>query len=746
MTTERNSVSAEIGGKSWNFSIPDLAIQANGSVWVRVGDTVVLATVVMGDKPREEVDYLPLLVDFEEKLYAAGKIKGSRWVKREGRPSDEAVLSGRVIDRSLRPMFDSRIRNDIQVVVTVLSADQTNDPDIIGLNAAAAAIQVSSIPWDGPIAGIRVGRIGGKFVANPSFKQIEEESDLDLIVSGTADHIIMVEAGALEVPEADLVEAIEFARGEIKKIIAAQVALAAKLNIPKKEVSIFEASAEIRKQMESKKPDLEKVLFQPDRADRDKTLANLLNKTLEELAGEDEKLQVEVKTVWQELMKKLVQSRILESEQRIDGRKLDEIRLISCEVGLLPRVHGSGIFRRGETVVLTTATLGGPGDEQLLEDIETEEERKKRYIHHYNMPGFASGEVAPIRSPGRREIGHGALAERALVRMIPPKESFPYTLRLVSEVMSSNGSTSMAATCGSTLALMDAGIPIKAPVSGIAMGLVMGDNGNFKILSDISGLEDGNGHMDFKVAGTKAGVTALQLDIKVKGLTVEILKSALAEAYEGRQYILDKMLAVLPAPRENMSPYAPRIVSLHIDPEKIREVIGPGGKTINHIIAETGVEIDIEDSGLVMVTSTREEASNKAVEWIKNLTREVKVGEEFQGRVTRILDFGAFVEILPGQEGLVHISELAPFRVEKVSDVVKIGDVVPVKVVGIDELGRINLSRKALLSDSSFHSGLPSRGGQHSGNPNFRPPRSRQNLRRHNRPDPKMLDQYLAGK
>ncbi len=705
MTTKEYSVEAEIGGKIWNFSTGKLARQAGGAVLVRVEDTMVLATAVVSDGQREGIDYLPLLIDYEEKLYAAGKIKGSRWIKREGRPSDEAVLSGRVIDRSLRPMFDGRIRNDIQVVVTVLSADQENDPDIIGLNAAAAAIEISDIGWDGPVAGVRVGKINGEFVLNPSFSEQTNESVLDLIVAGTAAHIIMVEAGAKEVAEQEMIAAIEFAQKEIRKIIAAIGKLRSQVAPEKRVVEVFEPIPEVQEKLQTYEGELESVLFTSDHEHSETKLRELRERLVKEIAGEDENLTTSVKYLLDERTKKLLQSNILLKERRTDGRKLDEIRPISCEVGLLPRVHGSGLFQRGETQVLTTVTLGGPGDEQLLEDLDTEEERKKRYMHHYNMPGFASGEVAPMRSPGRREVGHGALAERALWPMIPPKETFPYTLRLVSEVLSSNGSTSMAATCGSSLALMDAGIPIKAPVSGIAMGLVMGNGTNgtnrtYKILSDIQGIEDGNGHMDFKVAGTKDGITALQLDIKVKGLTLEILRLALAQAKTGRLAILEKMLKTISKPRENMSPYAPRIVSFKINPEKIREVIGPGGKTINGIIADTGVEIDIEDDGLVMVTSAHEEASKKAVEWIKNLTREVKAGEVFQGRITRIMDFGAFAEILPGQEGMIHISELAPYRVERVSDIVKVGDIVPVKVVGIDELGRINLSRKTLLPNN----------------------------------------------
>lgn len=706
MTKKEYSAKAEIGGKPWNLSTGHLALQASGSVLARVGDTIVMAATVMNEKAREGIDYLPLLVDYEEKLYAAGKIKGSRWVKREGRPSDEAILSGRVIDRSLRPMFNGKIRNDIQVVVTVLSVDGENDPDIIGLNAAAAAIEVSDIPWDGPVAAVRVGKINGQLVLNPSFEQIANESTLDLIVSGTADHIIMVEAGAKEVTEEDIIAAIAFAQGEIGKLIATIKDLGAQVAKPKREVTVFAPREDVKNKVDNFEQQLQQALFTADKEEREKALSALRDQVVKEIAAEDEFLKIEVNYLLDELMKKIIQTSVLQNEKRVDGRRLDEIRPITCEVGLLPRVHGSGLFQRGETQVLTTVTLGGPGDEQILEDIETEEERKKRYIHHYNMPGFAVGEVAPMRSPGRREIGHGALAERALLPMIPPKASFPYTLRLVSEVLSSNGSTSMGATCGSTLSLMDAGIPIKAPVAGIAMGLILDkDSGKYKVLTDIQGIEDGNGHMDFKVAGSQAGITALQLDIKVKGLTVQILTDALAAAKTARMAIMEKILATIGAPRPEMSPYAPRIVSFKINPEKIRDVIGPGGKIINGIIAETGVKIDIEDDGTVMVTSNNEEASKKAVDWIHNLTREVKVGEEFQGKITRLMDFGAFAEILPGQEGLIHISELAPFRVEKVSDIVNVGDIVPVKVVQIDELGRINLSRKALLPGGANSSG-----------------------------------------
>lgn len=730
MVVREQSADAEIGGKSWHFSTGVLAPQADGAVSIRVGDTVVMATAVMGKEPREGVDFLPLIVDYEEKLYAAGKIKGSRWVKREGRPTDEAILTARVIDRSFRPMFDSRVRTDIQVIATVLSVDGVNDPDMLALNAASAALEISDIPWDGPVAGVRVGKIDGQFVLNPSFEEIGEKSTLDLIVAGTAEHIIMVEAGAKQVPEEEILQGISFAQGEIKKIIAAIAKLRQQAGREKRPATLFEPDAVVAQKVKAYEPQIIKALYETEnKTEREEAYEQLWQQIVDELAGGDEAVLPQVRYHLEKLVKEIIQSKILKEEKRVDSRKLDEIRPISIQTGLLPRVHGSGLFQRGLTQVLTTVTLGGPGLVQLLEDIDTAEERKKHYIHHYNFPPFSTGETSPLRSPGRREIGHGALAERALLPVIPPKEEFPYTLRLVSEVLSSNGSTSMAATCGSTLALMDAGVGIKAPVSGIAMGLVMGASPlskgeGYKILSDIQGLEDANGHMDFKVAGTKDGITALQMDIKVKGLTLNILRDALSVAKTGRLYILEKMLAAIPAPRPEMSQYAPRITAIKIDPAKIRDVIGPGGKVINKIIEETGVEIDIEDDGTVMVTATNGASAEKALEWIRNLTRVVEVGEEFTGRVTRIMDFGAFVEILPGQEGMVHISELAPYRVNQVTDEVKIGDMVKVMVKEIDELGRINLSRRALLPQSR-----PSQDRLDDyverGRPSGRPPRKR---------------------
>lgn len=713
MSEEKNfSAQAEIGGKIWNWSCGKFAPLANGSVTVRVGDTVVMATAVISAKPRDGIDYLPLMVDYEEKLYAAGKIKGSRWVKREGRPTDEAILTSRVIDRGLRPMFNGDIRNDIQVVATVLSVDGENDPDMIAINAASAAVEISDIPWNGPIAGVRVGRVNGDYILNPSYAQVNTLSKLDLIVVGTEDHIIMVEAGASEVTEEEIIEAVRLAQPEIKKNIQAIKALAAAAGQEKREIEMFAPDEEIGKRVFAREAELAEILFgEYEKKELDFRLNAFFEKLDESIAADDPEKSSQVKHYFEKLMKKAVQEAILKEEKRVGGRKLNEIRKIESEVGLLPRVHGSGLFKRGYTQVLTTVTLGGPGDVQLLEDIDTEEERKKRYIHHYNFPAFSVGETRPMRSPGRREIGHGALAERALESMLPPKDSFPYTLRLVSEVLSSDGSTSMASTCGSTLALMDAGIPIKNPVSGIAMGLVMDEKtGEYKVLSDIQALEDFNGHMDFKVAGTKNGINALQLDIKTAGLTLEILEDALKIAKEGRLFILGEMLKIIPKPREEMSKYAPRIVAIKIDPSKIRDVIGTGGKIINEIIEKTGVEIDIEDDGTVMVTSSDAEGSKRALEWIHNLTRDVKAGEEFEGKVTRLMDFGAFVEVLPGKEGLVHISELDHYRVNKVEDVLRVGDKVRVKVLEIDNMGRINLSRKALIPRSDSAGSAPGGG------------------------------------
>lgn len=723
---EVKSISCEVGEGRLQFETGKLASQASGAVVARLGDTVVLATAVMSQKTRD-LDYFPLLVDYEERLYAAGKIKGSRWVKREGRATDEAILTGRVIDRSLRPMFPEGMRNDLQVVATVLSVDGENDPDMVAVNAASMALAISNVPYDGPIAAVRVGKIDGQFVVNPTNEQ-REKSDLDLIVSGTAEHIIMVEAGAKLVPESDIVAGIEFAQKFLGELVKTQIDFAKQVGKAKSTPIIVDVNEQAMSAVKELLKDdmIDKALYVSGKEVREnnsdelrESIVSQVKEKLGELDGVD--VQKDAAAAVEKLIKKYTQKQILEHDRRVDGRKLDETRPISCEVGVLPRTHGSALFTRGETQALTTVTLGSKGDEQMLDGMEDPGEgRAKRYIHHYNFPGYSVGEVAPIRGPGRREIGHGALAERAIEGsgVLPTQEDFPYTMRLVSEIMSSNGSTSMASTCGSALALMDAGVPVKDVIGGCAMGLIMdeSDPTKYKVLTDIAGIEDFNGHMDFKVTGNEQGVSALQLDIKVKGLTAQILAKALEQARPARLHIISKMKEALPAPRPDLSPYAPRITSFMIKPDKIREVIGSGGKTINEIIANCpGVKIDIEDSGLVMVTSTDADSAAKAVTWIQNIVREVEPGEEFEGKVTRIMDFGAFVEVLPGKEGLVHVSQLANYHVGRVEDVVKIGDILKVKVTEIDEQGRINLTHKPFAPEPTAEQ-LAKSGGFGGGN------------------------------
>lgn len=731
-----------LGDSKISFETGKMARLANASVVARQGDTVVMATAVMGKK-REGMDYFPLLIDYEERLYAAGKIKGSRWVKREGKATDEAILTGRVIDRSIRPMFPDGMRNDVQVVVTVLSIDNENEADMLSANAASAALTISDIPFEGPIAVVRVAKINGEFVLNPS-REALKTADMDLIVSGTKEHIIMVEAGANLVSEEDITGGISFAQPYLAQICLAQDDFRKDAGKEKAEAEYDKPNQEIYdlvKQIMTRER-VEKALYVTGKELREDGAKQLVDEVVNEVqkhyfskveeiaAGletaaerlDEAQVKKEVLKSADKVMKMYIQKNILENDRRVDGRKLDETRPVSCEVGVLPRTHGSALFTRGETQVLTTVTLGSKGDEQLLDGMEDPADgTAKRYIHHYNFPGYSVGEVAPLRGPGRREVGHGALAERALVPMIPDQETFPYTMRLVSEAIASNGSTSMASTCGSTLALMDAGVPIKQMIGGVAMGLVFDtESGKFKILTDIAGIEDANGHMDFKVTGNENGITALQLDVKVKGLTHEILKEALRQAKPGRLHILGKMKEVISEPRAELSKYAPRITSFMIDPEKIREVIGSGGKVINGIIAASGglVKIDIEDNGLVMVSSVDAAAAEKAVEAIKNIVRVVQPGETFDGKVTRLMNFGAFVEILPGQEGLVHISELANSRVGRVEDVVKVGDILKVQVKEIDDQGRINLTHRPFAAPAApgqsrddFH-GHDDRGGR----------------------------------
>lgn len=686
-----------LGGRELSIANGLLAGQANGAVTVQYGDTVVLATAVMSQSMSRITGYFPLMVDFEERYYAAGKIKGSRFIKREGRPSDDAILSGRAVDRTVRPLFNSRMRNEVQVVTTVLSIDGENDPDLVAMIAASAALTLSDIPWNGPIGAVRIGILSdGAFVLNPSSEE-RSSSSLDLLVSGTHDKINMIECGANEIPEEKMTEAFRFAHEAIQKITDFIDTIKKEAGREKKAAALLVGTPEFESKMKEYMSSLglaDALYLRPKAAMAEK-VAEIEKKSAEyaALTFPDEPHQAEVLSlISEELSDEALHTNILEREARPDGRKLTEIRPLASQVGVLPRTHGTGLFTRGETQVLTVTTLGAPGDEMVVDTMETDE--KKRYMHFYNFPAYSVGEVKPMRGPGRREVGHGALAEKALVPVLPSKEEFPYTIHLVSEVLSSNGSSSMGSTCGSTLSLMDAGVPIKKPVSGIAMGVITGKDGEFKVLTDIQGLEDHYGDMDFKVAGTVDGITAMQMDVKIDGLTPDMLGLAIKQAKAARLEIMKVMLSAIPEPRKVMSPYAPRIITLHINPEKIRDVIGPGGKMINQIIDETGVSIDIEDDGLVFITSVDETSANTAVEWVKNITREVAVGEMFQGRVTRIMNFGAFAEVLPNQEGLIHISELADYRVEKVEDVVKVGDVIAVIVKEIDAQGRINLSHK----------------------------------------------------
>jgi len=683
----------EIGGRELLVEIGKLAEQANGAVTVRYGDTVVLVTSVIGDKPREGVNYLPLMVDYEEKLYAAGKIKGSRFIKREGRSTDEAILTGRLIDRVIRPLFNPKIRNDIQIVVTVLSFDGENDPVIPGLLGTSVALSISNIPWNGPIAGISVGKINEEWIVNLANGD-RENSLLNFTITGTKERINMIEGEAKEVSEKTVVEALEFAGEHIRKLIAFQEDIVKEFKPEKLEVEFPQPDSKFVKEVEKFIDDkLEKALFQPGKAERMEEVNKLkedLGYFIEEKYESDKEKIYEAYDVLEEKINEMVHKNVLEKENRFDGRKLDEIREISCEVGLLPRTHGSGLFTRGSTQALSIVTLGPPGAEQLLDEMELD--GKKSFMHHYNFPPFSVGEVRPMRGPGRREIGHGALVERALVSLIPSREEFPYTIRVVSEILSSNGSSSMASVCGSTLALLDAGVPIKENAAGIAMGLMIKE-GKYKILTDIQGPEDHHGDMDFKIVGTHKGVIALQMDVKVDGIILKILEEVLTRAKKAREEILREMEAVIKAPRSDLSPYAPRVYTLQIKPDQIGSVIGPGGKIINKIIDETGSEIDIEDDGTVFVTSGQAEGAEKAVAWIKSLTRELKAGEIFQGKVVKVADFGAFVELVPGQDGLLHISELSSKdKSKKTEDLIHRGDTVTVRIKSIDDAGKISLS------------------------------------------------------
>ncbi len=679
-----------IAGRTFTIQTGELAQQANGAVVVRYGDTVVLVTACAAKEPTERMGFVPLTVDYEEKLYAAGKIPGS-FFRREGRPTEGAIITCRFIDRCLRPLLLKEFNHEIQVIATVLSADKENDPDICALIGASAALTISDIPFSGPVSAVHVGYIDNRLVLNPTLPQIED-CLLYVAVASTKQDIVMVEAGAKEASENLLLEAIEFGHEANQEIIKLQEELQQAYRQPKAEVKTREIAPELTTRVcTSLGNKLDEALNQADKSQRNQVLASLKEEIKQNLA--DSYSEEEISLVFEAQLKEEIRKRILQRRQHLDGRRADEIRPIHCEVGLLPRAHGSGLFARGGTQTLTITTLGSARQEQLLDGLGLEE--TKRFMHHYNFPPFSTGEVKRVGSPGRREIGHGALGERAIQPVLPPEDDFPYTIRLVSEVLSSNGSTSMASTCGSTLSLMDAGVPIKAPVAGIAMGLVTGENGEHVILTDIEGIEDANGDMDFKVAGTSQGITALQLDIKLKGMSSEILAESLSQARQARLEILDNMAQAISVSRPELSPYAPRMYEICIDSSKIGSVIGPGGKTIRSITDETGATIDVKSDGKITVGSSNEEAAQKAIRMIEDLTREAKPGDIYTGKVTRLLNFGVMVEILPGKEGLVHISELADHYVSKVEDVVKLGDEITVKVTEIDNIGRINLSRKA---------------------------------------------------
>ena len=686
--------SRNIGGRELSMEVGRVAGQANGAVVVRYGDSMVLVTACMGE-PREGTDFFPLTIDYEERLYAAGKIPGS-FFRREGRPSSQAILTCRLTDRPLRPLFPKGMRNETQVIGTVLSADQENDPDILMITGASAALTISDIPFDGPIAGTRIGYVGGQFVVNPTFAQLAD-SELDLVVAGTRDAVVMVEAGATEVPESVVLEAIRIGQEVNADLIGLQEEMAGRVGKPKSQVETSILPEEVRTAVEEFVRSRDWDLIAGTKDERGEAMAERLKELVEAL-GETHP-EGQLKSALTDVTKATIRARILSEGRRSDDRSTDEVRPVSCEVGLLPRTHGSGLFTRGETQVLTITTLGSVGEQQKIDGIEPEDRR--RFMHHYNFPPFSVGEARFLRGPSRRDIGHGALAERAVFPVLPDEEEFPYTIRLVSEVLSSNGSTSMASVCGNTLSLMDAGVPVKAPVAGVAMGLIKADD-SYRILTDIAGLEDAMGDMDFKVAGTEKGITALQMDIKVKGITLEIMEAALSQAHDARRFILSKILETIPEVRPELSPFAPRMFRISIPQDKIGAVIGPGGRVIRSIIEETGCSIDVEDDGTVFIGSPDEEQAQKARAMIENLTKDVELGETYTGKVTRLTSFGAFVEILPGKDGLVRLGDLSEESVRRPEDVVAIGDEVMVMVIEVDDMGRVNLSRRAVMEGLSL--------------------------------------------
>lgn len=685
----------ELAGRSLIVETGKMAKQASGAVLVRYGETVVLVTSTASKEAREGMDFFPLTVDYEEKMYAVGKMPGG-FLRREGRPGNSAILNARLIDRPIRPLFDKRCRNDIHVMATVLSVDYDNAPELCGMLGASASLGISDIPWDGPIAGVRVGCVDGQFVINPTQEQLKV-STLNITVAGSETAILMVEGGAQEAPEEDVLDAIMFGHETIKELVAFQKKIIEEVGKSKRTLIFPEIPEEIKNAIYAyaERP-LKEAIFNPDKLTREAHMEEVRKEAeahFKEIYPENGS---DIAECLNHLTKEIVRHMISVDKIRPDGRALDEIRPISCEVGLLPRVHGSALFTRGQTQALTITTLAPMSETQIIDDLTQETE--KRYIHQYNFPSYSVGETKSSRGPGRREIGHGALAERALIPVIPTVEEFPYAIRVVSEILESNGSSSQASVCGSTMSLMNAGVPIKAPVAGIAMGLV-NEGEHFTVLTDIQGMEDALGDMDFKVAGTAKGITAIQMDIKIHGLSREILLAALQQAQKGRMFILGKMAECIDKPAEHLSPYAPKIITLTIPVDRIRDVIGSGGKIINKIISETGVKMDVEEDGHVYIATPDEEAAQRAKKWVEELTHEVQVGETYLGKVTRLMKFGVFVEILPGKEGMVHVSQMATRRVEKPEDVVHEGDEIMVKVTEIDDKGRINLSRKALLQE-----------------------------------------------
>ncbi len=715
----RHTVQCDVGGKQLTIESGWVAGQADGSVTLRLGETVMLITACMSDKPREGIDFFPLSVDYEERMYSVGRIPGS-FFRREGRPSTEGILAGRLTDRPIRPLFPKGFRNEVQVVATILSADQENPPDVLSIVGASAALSISSIPFDGPIAGCRVGYVDGKLVVNPTFEQIAE-STMELIVAGSKDAVVMVEAGAKEVPESLILDAIEEAQRANAVIVEAideLVKLAGKPKVtivpptPPRSAAVAAMNDDVRNRVRTA------VFAGYEKGERDKEVGRIQAEVVASMP--DDVPTEETKSAFDTMVDEVFRKGVLKENIRADGRKRNEVRPITTEVGVLPRTHGTGLFTRGQTQVLSVVTLGSLSDEQRLDTLSPVS--TKRYMHHYNFPPYSVGEVRRVGTPGRREIGHGALAERALEPMIPSKDDFPYAIRVVSEALSSNGSTSMGSVCGSTMGLMDAGVPIKAPVAGVAMGLIMDAGGDYAVLTDIQGIEDHLGDMDFKVAGTAEGITALQMDIKIKGITPAIMREALAQAKEARLFILDKILATIATPRAIMSPYAPRMIKINIPIDKIGAIIGPGGKTIRAIIAETKASIDVQDDGTVFIGSPNEESLEQARSKIEGLTKEAEVGQIFKGKVVRSTNFGAFVEILPGKDGLVRLGELAEEPVQRVEDAVQVGDEVSVMVIEVDRMGRLNLSRRAVLAGLTPEAALasaPQGNDDRGGRPSF---------------------------